>query len=157
MRVLSVLTICLAISLLPVSMLADPPPPPHYDSLRTMAEAAVEDCYEDADQSVKVEITDEGFDELLRGSRDNLLRNTKCLRYCIMRKNGLINAGNSIDEDRVVEIFEIIHPQIEKEKLIKVLQKCSDETEKQIDNCERAFAAATCVLGELKGQGVTDI
>lgn len=87
--------------------------PPHYSSLRLMAEDAIGDCYEDAARSVKVEITDgmtyrlgfqywvciffnhgyftEGFDELLKGSRDNLSRNAKCLRYCIMRKNGLVS------------------------------------------------------------------
>lgn len=32
--------------------------PPHYSSLRVMAEAAIEDCYEDAAESVKVQITD---------------------------------------------------------------------------------------------------
>lgn len=32
--------------------------PPHYSSLLVMAEAAIEDCYEDAAQSVKVQLTD---------------------------------------------------------------------------------------------------
>ncbi|XP_004525139.2 general odorant-binding protein 19d [Ceratitis capitata] len=131
--------------------------PPHYSSLRLMAEDAIGDCYEDAARSVKVEITDEGFDELLKGSRDNLSRNAKCLRYCIMRKNGLLNELNSVDEEKIIQIFQIIHPQIEREKLLSVIRKCSEETEKQTDNCERAFLAAKCILLELKEDGVTDI
>ncbi|XP_054728756.1 general odorant-binding protein 19d-like [Anastrepha obliqua] len=156
MTAFSCFLIFITMTSLPTILLADLQPP-HYGPLRAMTEAAIEDCYEDAAQKVKVEITDEGFEELLKGSRDNLMHNTKCLRYCIMRKNGLFNASNSLDKEKLVDIFEIIHPQVEKEKLLNVLQKCAEKTEKETDNCERASVAAMCVLDELKGEGVTNI
>ncbi|XP_014090156.2 general odorant-binding protein 19d [Bactrocera oleae] len=157
MEILIILPILAVSSVFTIKMAAAESKPPHYSSLLVMAEAAIEDCYEDAAQSVKVQLTDESFDEILKGSRTNLSHNAKCLRYCIMRKNGLLNIDNSIDEENILQIFQIIHPQVEKDSLLDVLQKCSRETNKQADNCERAFMASSCILRELQEDGVTDI
>ncbi|XP_050330268.1 general odorant-binding protein 19d-like isoform X3 [Bactrocera neohumeralis] len=157
MEILIVLPILAVSSVFTITIAAAESEPPHYSSLRVMAEAAIEDCYEDSAQSVKVQITDESFDEIVKGSRTNLSHNAKCLRYCIMRKNGLLSMDNSIDEENILQIFEIIHPQIKKDSLLDVLHKCSRETDKQTDNCERAFVATSCMLRELQADGITDI
>ncbi|XP_011187239.1 general odorant-binding protein 19d-like isoform X1 [Zeugodacus cucurbitae] len=144
-------------SIYTITMASADAKPPHYSALRVVAEAAIADCYEDSAQSVKVQITDEGFDEIVKGSRTNLTHNAKCIRYCIMRKNGLLNNDNSIDKENILQIFQIIHPQIEKDLLLNVLQKCSQEADKQANNCERAFVTSSCILQELSEDGVTDI
>uniref|UniRef100_A0A1A9W931 Uncharacterized protein n=1 Tax=Glossina brevipalpis TaxID=37001 RepID=A0A1A9W931_9MUSC len=63
----------------------------NFELLMEMVRKAINECYEDEANTIKIEITEEGFIDILQGQQEQVSRNGKCLRYCILKSHNLNN------------------------------------------------------------------
>ncbi|XP_075157247.1 uncharacterized protein LOC142230486 isoform X3 [Haematobia irritans] len=127
------------------------------NSLLEMAKNSVIDCYEDDAKTKKIDITDDGLQDIAKGSR-NAVRNAKCIRYCIMKKHGLFTADNSLDETAVVPFFTyLFNNAIDIHHLKGIIASCNDGITNETDRCERSHKATMCILEKLQAAGLKNV
>ncbi|XP_061401109.1 uncharacterized protein LOC133336852 [Musca vetustissima] len=127
------------------------------NALLEMAKMSVEDCYEDEAKTKKIEITDDGFQDILMGSRD-AVRNAKCIRYCIMKKHDLFSEDNSLDETAVIPFFTyLFNNAVEIQQLKGIIAMCNEGIMGETDRCERSHKATMCILEKFNAAGMKNI
>ncbi|KAI8115403.1 hypothetical protein FF38_09247 [Lucilia cuprina] len=127
------------------------------DGLMELAKVSVEDCYEDEENTKKIEISDTGFEDIANGSRD-AVRNAKCIRYCIMKKHNLFSADNSLNESEIIPFFTyLFNNAIDKNHLKTIIAECNNVIARETDRCERSHMANGCILQRLNESGMKDI
>ncbi|TMW51697.1 hypothetical protein DOY81_003189 [Sarcophaga bullata] len=127
------------------------------EGLKAIAQASVVDCYEDEENTKKIEITEAGFEDIFSGSRD-AIRNAKCIRYCIMKKHNLFSSDNSLNESEIVPFFvHLFNDAIDRNHLKHIIAACNTEISRETDRCERSHMANTCILKHLNESGMKDI
>ncbi|XP_073829646.1 uncharacterized protein [Musca autumnalis] len=131
--------------------------PDSSNALLEMAKMSVEDCYEDDAKTKKIEITDDGFQDIVKGSRD-AVRNAKCIRYCIMKKHELFSEDNSLDETAVIPFFTyLFNNAIEINHLKEIIANCNGSIAGETDRCERSHKATMCILEKFNAAGLKNI
>ncbi|XP_065365924.1 general odorant-binding protein 19d-like [Calliphora vicina] len=127
------------------------------DGLMELAKTSVIDCYEDEENTKKIEITETGFEDIANGSRD-AVRNAKCIRYCIMKKHNLFSDDNSLNEAEIVPFFAyLFNNTIDKNHLKGIIADCNKAIARETDRCERSYMANNCILQRLNESGMKGI
>uniref|UniRef100_A0A1A9VRE4 Uncharacterized protein n=1 Tax=Glossina austeni TaxID=7395 RepID=A0A1A9VRE4_GLOAU len=124
----------------------------NFEILMDMIRESVHECYEDEANTIKIEITEEGFRDILQGQQEELSRNGKCLRYCILRNNNLFTPDNLLSEEDVLKFFENLFAvkAIDTNVVQQIIKKCDEVMKHEQDRCERAHTASVCILKQLK-------
>uniref|UniRef100_A0A1A9ZLV6 Uncharacterized protein n=1 Tax=Glossina pallidipes TaxID=7398 RepID=A0A1A9ZLV6_GLOPL len=130
----------------------------NFETLMDMIRESVHECYEDEANTIKIEITEEGFHDILQGQQEEVSRNGKCLRYCILKHNNLFTPGNLLSEEDVLKFFENLFAvkAIDTNVIQQIIEKCDEAMKHEEDRCERAHTASVCILKQLKQFEIID-
>ncbi|KAL9884738.1 uncharacterized protein ACN427_011483 [Glossina fuscipes fuscipes] len=124
----------------------------NFEILMDMIRESVRECYEDEANTIKIEISEEGFRDILQGEQEEVSRNGKCLRYCILKNNNLFTPDNLLSEEDVLQFFENLFAvrDIDTNIIQHIIKKCDKAMKHEEDRCERAHTASVCILKQLK-------
>ncbi|KAM7350567.1 general odorant-binding protein 19d-like [Cochliomyia hominivorax] len=127
------------------------------DNIMELAKTSVIDCYEDEENTKKIEITDAGFEDLASGSRD-VIRNAKCIRYCIMKKHKLFSDDNTLNESAFIPfLVYLFDNSVDKNHIKTIIADCNKVIAEEADRCELSHKANNCILEHLNKSGLKDI